>query len=400
MKKGIITAILAALGDVLVLYIFHLSGWPAICLFLISGLCAPLSIKTSRKRQLWKEEFYDLSAFMEQFLCSYKRWGHMKMAFKDCMDIFEKESRICSLIQRAIAVLETGEGEEGTSIYVSAFNEFTSIYKCRRLDIMSQFFCQIEQKGANVEAAVEILFADFQMWKQRILRYQKKKINLEKEFILATVLAMLLCCATPIIMPAHVLGQLKEMTVYQVSTAVVFLLFTVLGMLIFCSFSKSWLDDSMNDEDAIEQEFPYWLLSVSLYLQSDSVYHAIQQSCYHLKGRFAKEVSKLLAEIYEMPNSLEPYINFFREEALPELHTGMKILYAVNSNGYEEAQKRVRFLIEQNHRLMDESETNRYQRSLSLFQLIKQTPLMIAGAKIVFDAIIFVLLIGKDAMLL
>ena len=75
----------------------------------------------------------------------------------------------------------------------------------------------------------------------------------------------------------------------------------------------------------------------------------------------------------------------------------MKILYSVNNNEYQDTQKQVYFLVEQSHRLLDQSEMNRYQTNLSVFQLVKQVPMVLAGAKIVLDAIVFVLLIARDA---
>lgn len=397
MKKIILAAAMGLFLDIFVVYVFRLHGWYTLCLLLSTVLCVPCFIKIAKKKQRWKEEYYDLSIFMEQFLCSYKRWGHVKMAFEDCANIFEKESRIYPVIQRAITVLETGEGDTEKTVLSNAFHEITVLYDSRRLKIMSHFLGRIEQIGGDVMDAIDILLADFQMWKQRTLFYQKKIVFLEREFFLASVLALLLCCVTHILLPNDVLQKFENLAIYQLSTTVVITGIVVLGVFNSHNFCKSWLDSSKKGGDSIEQEFPYWLLSVSLYLQQDSVYHAIQQSCHELKGRFRKEVTQLLKEIYEMPNSLEPYVNFFREEDLPELRTGMKILYSVNNNEYQDTKKQVYFLVEQSYRLMDQSETNRYQASLSVFQLVKQVPMVMAGAKIVLDAIVFVLLIARDA---
>lgn len=397
MKKNILAAAMGLFLAILVVYMFRLHGWYTLCLLLSAVLGVPCFIKLAAKKQRWKEEYYDVSIFMEQFLCSYKRWGHVKMAFEDCANIFEKESELYPVIQRAITVLETGEGDAERTILSNAFAEITKLYDSRRLKIMCHFLGRIEQIGGDVMDAIDILLVDFQMWKRRTLWYQKKIVFLEKEIFLASVLALLLCWGTHILLPNDILQKFENLAIYQLSTTVVITGMVVLGVFISRGFCKSWLDSSKNGGDSIEQEFPYWLLSVSLYLQHDSVYHAVQQSCHEVKGRFRKEVTQLLKEIYEKPNSLEPYVNFFREEDFPELRTGMKILYSVNNNEYQDTQKQVYFLVEQSHRLLDQSEMNRYQTNLSVFQLVKQVPMVLAGAKIVLDAIVFVLLIARDA---
>ena len=185
--------------------------------------------------------------------------------------------------------------------------------------------------------------------------------------------------------------RVEDMTIYQVSTTVVLVSLPLFVLFVYNNCAKSWLDSSHRFGDTVEEEFPYWLWSVSLYLQQDSVYHALQQSCHGLRGELAEEVRRLLENIYEQPNSLIPYVQFFRNRDLPELHSGMKLLYSFSSNGNPDIQKQVYFLVEQNQRMIEQRELNRQQIALSAFQLVKQIPMLIAGGKIVLDAFIFVL---------
>lgn len=400
MKKKVCIAAILLLFHGVMIVLFRLYGLYAAAILVLSQAGTFLYFKISKKRERSRQDYYEVTIYMEQFLCSYKRLGHVRMALEDCLNIFEEGSKMHSAIGRMIHIMETGEGAGGEMILSQAFNEINGIYNSRRMRMMHHYLCQIEQIGGDVITSMDIMLGDLQSWKQRTILYQKKKIFLQKEVFLASAFALFLCYVTHLILPYNIVQRFEGMAIYQISTTVVILAFWVLTLVVYNSSAKSWLDSSKGMGNTIEEEFPYWLLSVSLYLQQDSVYHAIQQSCHGLKGEFRKEVCRLLDNIYEMPNSLLPYVNFFRNQDLPELHTGMKILYSYTNNGYQDTQKQVHFFVEQNHRLIEQKESNHYQVALSGFQLVKQIPMLIAGGKIVLDAVVFAFMIAKNAMII
>ena len=391
MKKRIIISVFMLVFYACFIGGFRLHWLYAAVLLILSQAYALFYYKISRKGECAKEDYYEVTVYMEQFLCSYKRLGHVRMAWEDCCNLFEEKSNIYQAIQRAIYIMETGGNGQGKTILSGAFCEIESIYNSRRLEMMHRYIAQIEKTGGEVITAIDMMLGDLQSWKQRTAVYQKKKSFLRKEFFLAAVFALLMCCATHMILPCNIVHRVENMTVYQVSTTVVLVSLPLFVLFVYNNCAKSWLDSSHRFGDTLEEEFPYWLWSVSLYLQQDSVYHALQQSCHGLRGELAEEVRRLLENIYEQPNSLIPYVQFFRNRDLPELHSGMKLLYSFSSNGNPDIQKQVYFLVEQNQRMIEQRELNRQQIALSAFQLVKQVPMLIAGGKIVLDAFIFVL---------
>lgn len=395
MKKKIVISIFMLFFYVCFIVGFHLHWLYAVILLILSQAYALFYYKISRKGECAKADYYEVTAYMEQFLCSYKRLDHVRMAWEDCCNLFEERSNIYQAIQRAIHIMETGENGQGKTILLSAFREIEHIYNSRRLEMMHRYIAQIEKTGGEVITAIDMMLGDLQSWKQRIVVYQKKKSFLRKEFFLAAVFALLMCYATHMILPYNMVHKIESIAVYQVSTTVVLVLLPLFVLFVYNNCAKSWLDSSHRFGDAVEEEFPYWLWSVSLYLQQDSVYHALQQSCHGLKGELREEVCRLLDNIYEEPNSLIPYVEFFRNRDLPELHSGMKLLYSFCSSGNPDMQKQVYFLVEQNQRVIEQKELNRQQIALSAFQLVKQIPVLIAGGKIVLDAVVFVLQMAK-----
>jgi len=84
---------------------------------------------------------------------------------------------------------------------------------------------------------------------------------------------------------------------------------------------------------------------------------------------------------------LYPYTEFFRQLEISEVQTGMKILYSVNQNGYEESKRQLDFLISQNNVLMDRAENNRYENQTAGLSLLKHLPMLIACVKKVADLV-------------
>ena len=74
-------------------------------------------------------------------------------------------------------------------------------------------------------------------------------------------------------------------------------------------------------------------------------------------------------------------MNFFQGLPLAELQTGMKLLYSVNTNGYQEASKQIQFLVEQSHVVMNQTESQYFRMKLAGFRMLRQIPMMLAGGK-------------------
>jgi hypothetical protein len=142
----------------------------------------------------------------------------------------------------------------------------------------------------------------------------------------------------------------------------------------------------------VEQEFPYWLLSVTLYLQQENLYQALSYSMGQIHGMFCKELKKLLRGIYENPSSLLPYMNFFKDLELEEVQTGMKILYSTGNSEYQDVRRQVHFLVEQNSLIMDKYEQNRQDAQTAGMGILKQIPLLFAAGKVIIDMVILLVM--------
>lgn len=393
MKNWVAGAGLMLGGTLLFSFLFQLQ-MAEMLIFCGTGCCLlPVWVGIQKKRKQQKEEYYEMTVYAELLLCSYKRLGHIKLALQDCQEAFDPEGRMGSAVKKAIHRLKTGEGMENGPIIERALDEITRFYDSRRLGIIHHFISRVECMGGSVTESLDILLGDLQLWKRRTMLYQKKKQYIGRECMAASQFAILLCYISRFLIPFDLRTDIIHSTIYQVSTTVV--LCAVLGTLtgIWYGMSGSYMDRQQESirrkKSEVEREFPYWLLSVMLYLQQDSLYHALLQSRRETRGVFRQEVDRLVEQIYEDPTSLKPYTDFFHDLDLPELHTGMKLLYSVNNNGYQDTNKQIQFLVEQNNVIMDRCEREYFRLKLSGLRLLRQIPMMFAAAKAVTDVVTF-----------
>lgn len=369
----------------------------------------------------YENTYLQVTTYLEQLLCSYRRLGHAGKALEDCRILFEEDSRMGAAVEKARHILLTGEGVLDGNILSAAFAVLEAQFDSRRMRIIHRFICNSERTGAESGRSADILLEDLELWKNRTKIYQSRKRFIKIECGIATVLSLMLCYVSKLLTPEEMGFDLSDSLLYQISTAGVFLLFLFIFVTIYRKLSGSWLDGRGEPEGAeraqrerlyriisggktkasaltrhmakkilaryVRDEFPYWLLLVTLYLQSESSYQALRYSIGETDGVFRLELERMVGEIYDSPRSLEPYLGFFAGLSIPEVQSGMKILYSVNANGYEESKKQLDFLVAQNNRLMDKNESYHHSNLMAGMSLLKQLPMVVSCFKLLIDLV-------------
>lgn len=409
---------------VLILHVmFAMPPIPLLCIWGAGLFLLPVVNRCIQRINETKVEFFELTAYMEQLICSYKRLGAITPALWDCRTLYPEKSQIGHALRQALYILRTGEGVQDNTIVETALAKIQDLYPSRRLQLLHRFLCKAERTGGDRAQELDILLRDMQSWKRRVILYQKKKQFIRGESAISGVMSVLLCYLSLCLIPWNLREILTRTSLFQYSTAIVIIMLMITEIILLYKLTGSWLDISAQTEREtgrlqksyrkvkcqkkgiagymakkicqreVEKEFPYWLLSLTLYLQQGSVYQAIKLSQWQrVEGFFEEEVRDLLEAIYENPVSLQPYLDFFRELELTELQTGMKLLYAVNSNSYEDTGRQIRFLVEQNNIVMDQCEKKQFESRLAGMGFLKQIPMILACTKVVFDLIVLLML--------
>lgn len=416
--KGICHYLFLILPVLLVVWVYSLKMIFALPLFAASCL-ALWKIRAYRQEDKNYESAYvQVATYLEQLLCSYRRLGHAGKALSDCCLLFEESSPMKCAISQAEHILHTGEGVVDGSLLSAAFSAIEERFDSRRMRIIHRFICNGEKTGAESGRSADILLEDLELWKNRTKIYESKKRFIKIECLIATILAMMLCYVSRLLTPEELGFDLADGMIYQLSTVGVFLLFLWLITHLWKKLTGSWLDEKGFTEEAqyehqkklygmlrgeastlsrhmakkilsryVKEEFSYWLLLVTLYLQTESGYQALRYSAGAVEGVFRLELEQLIEEIYDSPRSLEPYLNFFSPLAIPEVQSGMKILYSVNTNGYEDSKKQLDFLVAQNNRLMDKNESYHHSNKMAGMSMLKQLPMVLSCLKLLIDLV-------------
>ena len=422
MKRYFWEAAVLAVLVLILRFMFALRPIPLTCIGAAGFFLLPVVDRCIRRNNETRVEFFEITAYLEQLLCSYKRRSKIPSAIEDCSKLYPVKSRMGYVLQQALYILRTGEGVRNNAIVETALKKVEDLYPSRRMRMIHIFLCRAEKTGGEKEEELDILLRDLQMWKRRVLLYQKKKQYIRGESAAATILSILLCYLSIRLIHWNLRERLTGTDVLQYTTAVVILFLIGAEVFLLHRLTGSWLDiQRLNAAERrrrmksyrkvksggkgisgylagrfcqreVEREFPFWLLSLTLYLQQEGVYQAIQMCRTQREDFFDEEVQRLLDAIYENPSGLQPFLDFFKELELAELQTGMKLLYAVGSNSRADTGRQLRFLVEQNSIVMDQSERNRFDSQAAGMAFIKQIPLIIACVKVVFDLILLLMI--------
>lgn len=140
----------------------------------------------------------------------------------------------------------------------------------------------------------------------------------------------------------------------------------------------------------VKKIFPQWLMELTLLLQTENVYVALTQSMQGAPVILKQEIKKLLEEIDEKPNSVEPYHKFFYELHLEEVTTCMKILYSISAFDVNSGESPIRNLIQRNHVMLNQSELEAGEEKLAVWTSVSYVPMAVGGMKIILDMVLLI----------
>ncbi|MBO5487018.1 MAG: hypothetical protein J5988_08860 [Eubacterium sp.] len=412
---------------VIAVYVFQLTRFSAWSLFLLGIFLLPV-IWYGDIRRYWSEkEFHEMTGYMEQLMCSYRREKTILDSLEDCRILYVPGSRMETVLSEAVEKLHGGVGNEKGTVISAAFQRIESFYPSKRLKMLHSFLENVSCMGGEYRGALDILLRDLQLWKQRVILHQKKRMAIRQEETVTVFFAVVFCFLSRKIMPDYSAASIVPSIWYQGSLVVTGALFLVGEAFVNWQISKSWCDYPEKSEKKrqrqlrrayeyimqhtggiryymavqlcrkeIQQEFPYWILTVTLYLQQDSVYQSVLHSMEEQGAILQQEIQKLLKNIYDMPDSVTSYLKFCEFANIPELQTIMKLLYGINTNGVEDTKRQILFLVEQNCFVVSQTEETLLTRKLWLLEFLKQYPMVVGGIKIVYDLFLFLQFFMKD----
>lgn len=135
----------------------------------------------------------------------------------------------------------------------------------------------------------------------------------------------------------------------------------------------------------VEKAFPDWLLGVSLQLQTDNVHVSIMKSIPSAPELLQEELINLQDNLEKHPDTLDPYLQFFKPLQISEIASAMKMLYGLSAFGAEDSQEQIKALVNRNTVIMDRAEKLRMEDELAGVTFAMLAPMITGTLKMVVD---------------
>lgn len=107
-------------------------------------------------------------------------------------------------------------------------------------------------------------------------------------------------------------------------------------------------------------------------------------------------MSKLIKEIQERPNEIEPYLDFMSAFNISSIRSTMKILYSRTQGIGGSADEQIAEIIRKNNQLVDKINEYKDDNSLATYLVMFWLPGLFAGGKLIVDMFAFMVLSMTD----
>lgn len=364
--------------------------------------------KVMKEESRQKIRLQEAELYMEQMLYAFLQNPKILSALETVCVLFEPGA-MRKQLETAIFHLR----KEYDSNMKEELDAIEQQYENRRMKEIHGYFLMVEQYGGAYETTVELLLDDLQQWMERVRLHQQDCRKYRRNIFLAVGLSVLVCAVTNHLLPKDI--SLSDLVICQIASVI----FLSLVMFICYRAAKrtcrDWLREreSYGEKDEkkyryvqthkglrsvlyrkslrkkMEREFPQWLMDISLLLQTENVQVALYRIRPQTPEVLKSAIDDMLEELSQNPESIEPYLNFLKGYDLPDVHSAMRMLYALSNGGYGNSEKQLRQILKRNQELLDKAEKERNQDSLAGFYALFLAPALTGAGKMMIDMTAF-----------
>lgn len=423
-SKMIVTYIIMVLMSVVVGLFFRLNTGFIIGLCIAVILMLPLYIKNYNYNRYQQERFSDVNIYMEQFMYSFMKNGKILSTLTDVSQLFSS-GKMSDVITRAINHIK--DTYEESDVESSALKIVEKEYNYEGLKTMHGFALSVEANGGEYISCMQLILEFRRMWADRV--YEQMKIRKhQKTVVLMSIMTSLLLCLILYYMTKKMDVDISTQMLSQAVTFIVLILDVLIYYFANRKLTVDVLEDDRKSDDImlakykrflrykekpsshpialritkrqltreIEKEFPRWLLSVSLLLQSENVQVAIFKSLSDAPLLLKDEIKQLILALKEDPTGMMPYNNFLKDFNLPEIRSAMKMLFSLSEGTGANASDQIEDIIRRNQQMMDKAEKLHMEDTASGMYALFLAPQITGGLKLMVDMVLLlVCYLGK-----
>ena len=141
----------------------------------------------------------------------------------------------------------------------------------------------------------------------------------------------------------------------------------------------------------VEKQFPEWLMNLSLQLQTDNVHVSLKKTIPDAPFILKQDLTRLVEEIEQQPNALQPYLRFMREFQIPDVLSAMKILYSMAEFGIGDMGGQIDALVQRNTVMMDRAERLKEEDMMAGVGFLVLLPMITGVVKMLADLVLVIL---------
>lgn len=152
------------------------------------------------------------------------------------------------------------------------------------------------------------------------------------------------------------------------------------------------IQNMMQDSYAASRmENPEWLMNLSLQLQTDNVHVSLKKTIPDAPFILKQDLTRLVEEIEQQPNALQPYLRFMREFQIPDVLSAMKILYSMAEFGIGDMGGQIDALVQRNTVMMDRAERLKEEDMMAGVGFLVLLPMITGVVKMLADLVLVIL---------
>lgn len=159
------------------------------------------------------------------------------------------------------------------------------------------------------------------------------------------------------------------------------------GVIVFM-LNQHKIGHSMNMRNVtkeINKAYPKWLMEISLRMQTDNVQVSIIDSMDNAPAVLKPALKELIEEIQVDPESISPYTKFLSGFNVQEVHSAMKMLFAIFSGRGGDSDTQIAELIARNNIMLNQAERIKNEDALAGLYAYFLMPALVSGVKIIAD---------------
>ncbi len=414
-KSGALYALVFG-GMIAVGRIFSLGVIAQIILCMAGMAFLPFFIRNAAINERHQRRFSDLNIYMEQFLYSFMKTGKVLSSLEDVRRLFGDGEMRKTIDEAREYILHT---YDDASVEEAGLEIIEKAYPNDMLKILHHFAIQTENLGGEYGESVQLLLEARRMWADRVYELQQEKKKKRRDIFMSIIVSLLLCLMI-YFLSARLDLELAAMPAAQVVTVIVLILDLFIFYRADVALSAGYVESVHSNGDhyaseyeqlrdqtpknpwqklnhrvmkkyvtkEIEKEFPYWLMQLSLLLQTENVQVSLYKSYDSAPKVLKPALRELIDGLKTSPDSIEPYIGFLANYTLPEIHSAMKMLYSISEGSGGDAGVQIADIIRRNQRLMDRSERMKNEDAVAGMYGLFLAPQITAGVKLCVDMLL------------